>query len=80
MNSAVDFAKLPRDVLNMLEHYRRTLNLMRQVDTRATHYDELAEQARRLRSGLELRDVNVIALLHDRHWAQVKVPGSTLEP
>jgi hypothetical protein len=80
VNGPIDYDKLPADVLNMLEQYRRTLNQMRVLDARAPQYEDFARRSRRLASGLELRGVHTNALLHDRHWAQVVVPGSTVEP
>lgn len=72
---AIDYGKLSQDVLNMLEEYRRTLNQMRALDARAPQYKDLARRSRRLASGLELLGVRTNALLHDRHWAQLEVPG-----
>lgn len=80
MSGPIEYHKLSGEVLNMLEQYRRTLNQMRVLDARAPQYEDLARRSRRLASGLELRGVNTNALLHDRHWAQVAVPGSTVEP
>ncbi len=80
MSTTLDYAKLSKHVLNMLEHYRRTLNQMRALDPRAPEYESLAKRSRNLASGLELQGVHTNALLHDRHWALVEVPGSSLRP